>query len=231
MQSQELENHIRNECAYSVHRSKLANSSMKRLKESVNSFTPSAAKAVNFPPPSPATATAASVNVVEVKEPSFSLCEQCGESVKTSKLPLHVSEHCNFRPVLCPNYGVGCNNLAVSLADLQNHLLHECEAEKIKAKMIANSDHRTEIIVCPTCGKNVALGNLRHHETEKCENRLVQCRNSHLGCLVLIPMIERHLHENVDENYERSAIFFGGHCSRVSLDEGDISGPWTSEVS
>lgn len=201
---------------------------MKRLKETLNStYIPSPTKEVK--PPSP-TATVVSANFDETKEASFCLCDQCGESVKTSKLPLHMSDYCNFRPVLCPNYGVGCNNLAVSLAHLQNHLLNECEAERIKARMIANSDQRREIIVCPTCGKNVMLGNLRQHETEKCENRLVQCRNSHLGCPVLIPMIERHLHENVDENYERSAIYFGGHCSRISLDEGDISGPWTTEV-
>ena len=75
--------------------------------------------------------------------------------------------------------------------DLEAHLLHDCEAEKHKYAMIEKSNMRQEVMICSSCGKNVILRALRYHEQCLCENRLVNCRNAHLGCPVLIPLAER----------------------------------------
>ncbi len=163
--------------------------------------------------------------------PKVSICPQCGEGVKEIQLAIHMVEKCNFRPIACPNYGVGCNQKAIPLNNMHFHLLNDCAAERFKDEMIQRSKKRKEYIQCATCGYQVELSKFRKHERELCENRLVPCRNHHLGCSVLVPANEREIHEKIAENYERFCLYFSGHGSYIHIQESDILAPWTAEVS
>lgn len=55
-------------------------------------------------------------------------------------------------------------------------------------------------------------------------------QNFYLIYNVQVPLLERGLHEHVDENYSRTTLYFPGHVTHVHIDEGDIAAPWTAEV-
>lgn len=163
------------------------------------------------------------------KEPVVVTCPQCGEAMRESQLPMHMHEICNFRKIMCPNFGFGCNEKQIPLNGIQDHLLNSCRAEKLKDQLIAKCNSRKELVQCSTCGEQVQLCYFRQHNKEKCPNRLVPCRNHHLGCAVLVPLRERHLHEHIDEGYERFSSYFPGHGSHLLLEETDVVAPWTAE--
>lgn len=166
----------------------------------------------------------------EVKTPAVAVCSQCGEGVRESQLALHMAKTCHFREIMCPNYGSGCRETNIPFAMMNQHLQKHCPAERLRETLIAKSRQRQELVQCSTCGEMVSLAHWRRHERELCPNRLVPCRNHHLGCPCMIPMRERHLHEHIDEQYERFTLFMPGHGSHLAIDEGDITSPWTAEV-
>jgi DNA-directed RNA polymerase subunit M/transcription elongation factor TFIIS len=159
------------------------------------------------------------------------ICPQCGEGTRESQLSVHMKESCFFRPVACPNYGIGCHETAIPLHNVQLHLIHDCKAEKLKEEMIIKSRKRNVYVQCSTCGYQVELRNWQKHERELCENRLVPCKNHSLGCNVMVPLTERNLHELIDESYERYCLYVSGHGSYIHIQESDIICPWTAEVS
>lgn len=166
----------------------------------------------------------------DVVEPDFVLCQLCGEGVKESALYVHSNEKCPFRKVICPNYGQGCNEKEVPFIEMNNHLKSDCNAEKWKEKLIANSKRRQMPLQCSTCGDFVPLSKWRRHENELCGNRLVPCRNQHLGCAVMVPLAERAMHELVAEDYQRFSLYLPGHGMHLAIEENDIACPWTAEV-
>ena len=158
-------------------------------------------------------------------------CSKCGEGMSESKLQYHTDNLCCCRAISCPNFGHGCKMLQIPLNQLASHLKNDCKAEKYKNELIARSTKRTEFILCSTCGYQLELRMWRKHEQELCENRLVPCKNEHLGCPVLVPLNERHLHESINEAYERHCLYLSGHGCCLHVDESDILYPWTAEVS
>lgn len=166
----------------------------------------------------------------EVRSKVEAHCPLCNELLSSSSINTHPLL-CPFRPISCPNFGIGCNQKAIPLCRVQMHLKEECPAEKAKQEMIDRSFKRNDLIQCSTCGYQVELRSWKRHEQDLCENRLVPCKNSHLGCGVLVPLNERHLHESIDENYDRCCVYFSGHGSFMQIEESDVLAPWTAEVS
>ncbi len=78
----------------------------------------------------------------EQLESRHTVCPQCGESMRLSQMPLHRAKLCSHRPIMCPNFHLGCLQRLVPLHLLQQHLESECAAEKQRAAMIARSQHR-----------------------------------------------------------------------------------------
>lgn len=166
----------------------------------------------------------------EVRQKVDMNCSLCNELLPFSNSSSHQIS-CPFRSITCPNFGVGCNESSIPLNRIQFHLEEECFAEKLKQEMICRSLNRNKLVQCSTCGYQVELRLWKRHERELCENRLVPCKNSHLGCSTLVPLNERHLHESIDESYERCCIYFSGHGSFMKIEESDIVPPWSAEVS
>ncbi|CAN0021419.1 unnamed protein product, partial [Ectocarpus fasciculatus] len=145
------------------------------------------------------------------------------------KLLLHVAQECPMRAVCCPNRQYGCHE-TVPVGKVQQHLKTRCVYEKIKDELIKKSKQRRELVLCAGCGEPQPLMFLKKHEQTECANRLVPCRNWHLGCPVQVRVKERHLHEDVTiDNTLRSCLYFGGGGARMSLEEDDIVPPWTVE--
>ncbi len=157
------------------------------------------------------------------------VCSDCGEAMRESQLTWHLKDSCSFRKIMCPNFGCGCNAMDIPLLKIREHLATDCKAEKLKEKFIKQCKDRLEHVMCSTCGEQVQLCYFRQHNREKCPNRLVPCRNHHLGCPILVPLRERHLHEHVDENYERYSVYFPGHGAYLNVSENDVVEPWTAE--
>ena len=134
-----------------------------------------------------------------------------------------------MRTVCCPNRQYGCHE-TVAVGKVQQHLKTNCVYEKIKDELIKKSKQRRELVLCPGCGEPQPLMFLKKHEQTECANRLVPCRNWHLGCPVQVRVKERHLHEDVTiDNTLRSCLYFGGGSARMNLEEDDIVPPWTVE--
>lgn len=227
-----LQFHLNEECVSAQTRKSLLKLSAERLakkKELEAQLLEAEKLEMQFISKEPFSAKESKGEEKENSAPKVLICPQCGEGVKESLLSIHMKERCFFRPISCPNYGVGCNEIAIPLNNIEMHLLHECKAEKLKEEMIVKSKKRDEYIQCSTCGYQVELRNWKKHERELCENRLVQCKNHVLGCSVMVPMSERDLHELIDENYERFCLYFSGHGSYVHVLESDIACPWTAE--
>jgi hypothetical protein len=164
------------------------------------------------------------------KEPMIAVCPECGEAMRESQLSTHRRESCPSRCVMCPNFGLGCNERKIPLHLIRDHLAKDCHAELLKTQLVGQCYARHAEVMCSTCGEQVELRHLRQHDIEKCPNRLVHCRNHHLGCPVMVPLRERHLHEQINENYERFCMFFPGHGGCLQLNESDVLEPWTVEV-
>lgn len=162
-------------------------------------------------------------------DPAFTVCPQCGEAMKQSLLTPHLSKQCIRRPIMCPNLHFGCPERAVPLQDLHAHL-RNCVVELNRDQMVARAQQRREPIQCPNCGQIMQLYELRKHERESCPNRLVPCRNHHLGCNVRVRLGERHQHELVDgQKHARIALYLRGHGSHLGIEEDDLASPWTAE--
>lgn len=233
---QNLRWHLQEECSYAVQRKNLLQQATIRAQhkedlEKAKMMTYLQMKRSEKVIDSAATSYGQLDTKVEekAKEPVVVTCPQCGEAMRESQLVVHMQEICNFRRIMCPNFGFGCNETSIPLNGLQQHLHQVCRAEKIKESLIAKCKERKEFVHCSTCGEEVQLCYFRQHNREKCPNRLVPCRNHHLGCAVLVPLRERHLHEQIDEGYERFSTYFPGHGSYMLLEETDIVAPWTAE--
>jgi hypothetical protein len=58
------------------------------------------------------------------------------------------------------------------------------------------------------------------HVRERCVNRLVPCKNAHLGCRVLVRLLEKHKHEFVDGRRSaqiRTCLYMGGQGVHIHL--------------
>lgn len=157
-------------------------------------------------------------------------CPLCASNIRESQLLIHCKEECNNRLIMCPNYGFGCYLNNIPFSAVKDHILNECPAEKQREEMCARSHHRNTLILCASCGEKVSVRGYRQHELKECINRLVPCKNQHLGCQVLVPLKDRRKHEYVDEHFARYSLYLCGHGSYLHLAETDIACPWTAEV-
>lgn len=232
-----LRRHIQSECVVAKARKSLLEHAAQRKKnDKEECLTVSLEETSNSPlPQSPATEAQVIVTEDEEVKPGstghFIVCWKCNEGMKASQLPLHLSECCVLRTIMCPNIHRGCDQKEIPLKQLQSHLLNDCKAEKKRQELIEKSKLRREEVVCSGCGELVPILFLKRHESELCENRRVHCRNHALGCNVMVRMRERSLHELVDGRKQtRSSFYTVGHGVNLSIGEDDIKGSWTTEV-
>lgn len=232
MQQKKLKKHIELDCVITMKRNKLLQQASKRNQTQEEELEKKRVEEKNI--------REAHLELIERTDSTemksnqetnnISICPQCGEAMKTSAINRHLIETCSFRKIFCPHFGRGCLEPPFPMTDLQAHLMTHCKAEKNRDRLIENSKYRLETIMCSACGESIVLCKWRKHTNEDCPNRLVPCRNHHLGCPCLIPLRERNLHENVSENYARYSLYFPGHGSHMVINETDIDSHWTSEV-
>lgn len=236
LHKQNLKWHLKNECVASMTRQKLVEQSQSRAsrqeeEEAERLLAVAAVTKVEIAQ-HPRLMTPSTARTEDMRPAiQMVLCADCSESIRESQLPHHLAEDCKYRRVMCPNYGFGCKEQAISLMNIRIHILSECKAESYRKAMMAKSKQRMEKVQCSTCGEFVMIKDWRRHETELCENRLVPCKNCHFGCEVMVPMKEKQLHELVDESYARHGVYFNGLGSHLNINENDIICPWSAEVS
>ena len=113
------------------------------------------------------------------------LCEMCKESVLIKEMHSHCKSACRMRLVFCRNRRFGCLD-EIPYKQMRSHLSNICNTEQTKRLLIERSYHRKEMVPCPLCGQLIVLCELAYHEEEECQSRQVPCRNSHLGCEVMV---------------------------------------------
>lgn len=150
-------------------------------------------------------------------ESELATCEECGDTMRPSRLRLHVQESCPFRVVFCSNRQLGCHD-EIPLALLQLHLQRECEVEKKKDLMIERSENK-EMFICPGCGDEVPMARYRRHQQELCVDRKLPCKNHGVGCRVMVRKRNREQHEFVDGRVARirSCLYLGGQGTHILL--------------
>lgn len=156
-------------------------------------------------------------------------CPQCDDAVLFSKAHTH-HEVCRERLVYCPNRPLGCPE-EIKLSAMKAHLVGACSVEARKAELIARSNKRKELVRCAGCGDFFPLRSLAFHEAEECPNRKVACRNAHLGCQVVMRAKMLKAHQEVDNAKARIryCLYLAGGGAHISLQEDDITPPWTAE--
>lgn len=172
------------------------------------------------------------------------LCKLCGLPIQGSQLR-HDSEQCSHRTIHCPNRSLGCPS-SFPLNETSRHLREECSYEKKRSDLAERSRARDEMVICPGCNTEVRVRLQDEHDRDHCANRKVSCRNSFLGCNVMVRVSERAFHEEVDKMaaMKRSCLYFAGGGSdlgieefrevcnggaHIYLGESDIVPPWTVE--
>lgn len=167
----------------------------------------------------------------EAAQQHVSICDKCGISIRSSKMPTHLMKECKYRLVYCPNRRLGCE-MEMALNGITRHLNSGfCVVEERKLELISQSEQRLEQVACPACGELQQLRYLKKHEVEQCDNRRVNCRNQCLGCSVMVRVKDRAKHEHVDgQRSIRRCICFGNEGVYLDINEDDIACPaWTAE--
>ena len=119
------------------------------------------------------------------------LCSNgCGEAVRLIDMRFHCKYECMNRVVKCP---VPYCNEEYRAKDQWLHENQDCAAVKVRRRLLEQGAYLNELNICTLCSESVKLRDLKTHEEEECEYRLIKCIHNDCEDMFAAHMLQNHL--------------------------------------